>query len=145
MGTTRIVLEMGKGNASGLTDLWQPMPQFFKYWGASILYGIAVMFGIFLLVIPGIYLAIRLQFFGYFIVDKHQGPMEALKSSFTITHGIFWQLFTFGLVLAGINIIGFFCLLLGLFVSIPVTGLAVALVYLLLGRADTTTVNPSGQ
>jgi|GEM_PF-4642886 len=40
-----------------------------------------------------------------------------------------WQLLGFGLVMAGINILGFLCLFIGLFATIPTTLLAAALVY----------------
>ena len=49
--------------------------------------GIIVVFGICLFIIPGIYLALRLQFFTAFIVEEDTGIIESLKRSWEITRG----------------------------------------------------------
>ena len=48
---------------------------------ASIIMGIAVAIGIFLLIVPGIYLAIRLQFYSAYIVEEDCGIIESLQKS----------------------------------------------------------------
>ena len=55
--------------------------------------------------------------------------VSALKRSSAITRGVKWDLFIFGIMFFGLNILGVLCLLVGLFVSIPVSALAVAFVY----------------
>ena len=82
-----------------------------------------------MLIIPGIIWGIKFQFFSYFIVDKGLGPIEALKRSSTITKGAKWDLFLFGLLVWLINLLGALCLLVGLFATIPTTGVAMAFVY----------------
>jgi uncharacterized membrane protein len=73
--------------------------------------------GLFLLVVPGVYLALKYQFYGYLIVDKGLGAVEALRESGRITEGakkdilIFWL--TLGCSMAVIM------LLLGVFIAIP--------------------------
>ena len=88
-----------------------------------------IVLGIILLIILGIILAIKFQFFGYFIVDKGDGPIEALKKSSAITTGAKWNLFLLYLLLLLINLLGAIFLLIGLFVTIPTTMVAIAFVY----------------
>ncbi|MBE0521809.1 MAG: DUF975 family protein [Candidatus Methanoperedenaceae archaeon] len=110
-------------------DFFSSSPLFLKYLISSIFYILMVYVGLFLLIIPGIILAIRFQFYAYFIIDKEIGPIDALKKSFSLTKGALWELFVFDLLLIGINIIGLFALIVGLFVTIPLTYLANAFVY----------------
>jgi uncharacterized membrane protein len=96
---------------------------------ASILNGLIVVGGLILLVIPGIFFAIRLQYTSYLIVDKNLGPIEAIKASWNITRGNVWNLFFFGILICLINVLGVLCLLIGLFITVPLGMLATAFVY----------------
>ena len=117
---------VGKGNFQTFSPV---ILSFFDYLIGSILYGLIVVVGLILLIIPGIIWAIKFQFFDYLIVDKGLGPIDALEKSSDITRGVKWDLFAFGILLAIINILGFLCLVVGLFVTIPVTLVAMAFVY----------------
>ena len=110
-------------------DFFSCYPLFLKYLIGSILYILMVYVGLILLIVPGIILAIRFQFYAYFIIDKEIGPIDALKKSFSLTNGALWQLLIFDLLLVCINIIGLLALILGLFVTIPLTSIANAFVY----------------
>jgi uncharacterized membrane protein len=93
-----------------------------------------------LLIIPAIIWGIKFRFFSYFIIDKGAGPIEALKRSSSITMGAKWDLFLFGLLLIGINILGFLALVIGLFATIPTSMVAIAFVYRkLLTQAEVAT------
>ena len=59
---------------------------------ASILYGLMVLGGLVLLVIPGIYLALRYGFFYYAIVEKNAGIIESFSQSSKLTDGIKFDL-----------------------------------------------------
>lgn len=87
--------------------------------GASILYGIIVAIGTLCLIIPGIYLAIRLQFFAAFIVEENSGVIESLKRSWAITEGEVLHLLLVFLVMYGIMILGIIVLFVGVFVAFP--------------------------
>lgn len=129
MGLIRITLRLHDNEGCKFTDLFSCFPLFFKYLFGSILYGLIILGGTILLIIPGIIWAIRFQFFSYFIVDKGLGPIEALKRSSLITRGVKWDLFLFGLLLVLINLLGALCLLIGLFATVPTTMVAMAFVY----------------
>ena len=129
MGLIKICLRFCDGEKGEFSDLFSCYPLFFKYLIGSILYGLIVVVGLILLIIPGIIWAIKFQFFDYLIVDKGLGPVDALEKSSEITRGVKWDLFAFGILLVIINILGFLCLVVGLFVTIPVTLVAMAFVY----------------
>jgi uncharacterized membrane protein len=93
------------------------------------LQALIVIGGFILLIIPGIFFALRLQFTCYLIVDKNLGPVEAVKTSWKITKGNAWNLFFLGILLGLINILGLLCLIVGLFVTVPLTMLATTFVY----------------
>jgi len=129
MGLIRISLRFCDNEKGEFADLFSCFPLFFKYLFGSILYGLIVVGGMILLIIPGIIWGIKFQFFSCFIVDKGVGPIEALKRSSAITKGAKWDLFLFNLLLGLINLLGAICLLIGLFVTIPATMVAWAFVY----------------
>lgn len=58
---------------------------------AGIFYGIAVVIGTFLLVIPGLILAVSLPFFGFLILLEDQGIFESLMSSHRLVWGNWWR------------------------------------------------------
>lgn len=111
------------------SDLYAHWNLFWPFLGMTLLNALAVMGGFLLLIVPGIILAIRLQFGPYLVVDKGAGPLESLKQSFALTKGFTVKLLLFGLVGFLINLAGMLCLFVGLLVSIPVTWLAAVYVY----------------
>ena len=129
MGLIKICLRFCDGEKGEFSDLFSCYPLFFKYLIGSILYGLIVVVGLILLIIPGIIWAIKFQFFDYLIVDKGLGPIDALEKSSEITRGVKWDLFLFAILLGIINLMGLLCLLVGLFVTIPITMVAMAFVY----------------
>ncbi len=59
--------------------------------GASILFGLAVGAGFVLLIIPGIYVAVRLMLFLVPLVVESQGPATALGTSWRLIGGNWWR------------------------------------------------------
>ena len=108
---------------------------------AAIVVSIVVGIGFVLLLIPGIYLSVRLAFYLQAIIDQKVGPIESLSKSFEITKGYFWQIFGLGIVLVVVNIIGAIPLGLGLLVTVPMTALAGMFAYRRL--AGVTGASPS--
>jgi uncharacterized membrane protein len=125
VGLLKIALSFRDGKVPDVEDLFRGYPHFLNYLAASILYGLMVAIGLILLIIPGIYLALKYQFYGYLIVDKGMGPIKALKESGRITDGAKKDLLIFWLVLfCSIAVIA---LVLGIFIALPV-GLLMAFI-----------------
>ena len=128
IGLIKIVLEFIDEKKPKFSDLFYYKP-IVNYFIASIIQGILSLVGFILLIIPGIIISTRLQYVSYLIVDKKLKPVDAVKKSWSITHGNTWNLFFFGILLGLINLLGLIFLVVGLFVTVPLSMLAVAFVY----------------
>lgn len=129
----RIALKFVDKQTPEFNDLFTSFKGYFwRYIGASILFGLIVAGGMFLLIVPGIIWAIKFQYFGYLIVDQNLGVMDSLKKSSEITNGVKLPLLGFGILIALINYGGAVLLFIGLLVTIPITMIAYASVYRLL-------------
>lgn len=129
IGLIKISLKFCDNEKANISDLFSSSHLFFNFLIGNLLYALISIGGFILLIIPGIIWAIKYGFFGYLIVDKGLGPIEALKESARITKGNKWNLFLFGILLGLINILGALALLVGLFVTIPTAMIANAFVY----------------
>jgi hypothetical protein len=132
-GFTRIILRLAEGHTALYRDLIPPGRLVWRFFIVSVLTGMAVVGGLILLVIPGFLLLVRLSMVRFIVVEQPPQMrghfIEVLKRSWRMTHGHWWHLFGFFLVLAGLNIVGALLLLIGLLISVPVTTLAWAHVY----------------
>lgn len=129
IGLIKISLNFVEKKESRYTDLFTHYDRTVNYMATSILYGLIVVAGIILLVIPAIYWGIRFQFYSYLITEKNMGPIQALKGSWQMTADHTWHLFVYGLIAMGINLLGFLALFVGMFWAIPTTQIATAYLY----------------
>lgn len=134
MGETAFFLRSHEDvQGTSIRDLWHPKP-FWKFFGTSLLSAILIIVGFVLLIVPGVFLAILFMFVGYLVIERGLAPIAALKQSAALTKGNRWQLLGLGLAIVGINILGLLALLVGLFVTVPVSFLAVTHAYRILSR-----------
>jgi len=96
---------------------------------ASVISSVVSAIGFVLLIIPGIIVAVRLSFFGFAIIEENLHAIDALKRSWALTKGHFWEVFLLGLVLCVMNALGVIAFGVGILVTIPVTLVATAYVY----------------
>jgi uncharacterized membrane protein len=129
MGVIRITLKFCDQEQATYRDLFSAYRLLLNYLVGSIVYGIMVAIGFVFLIVPGIYLAVKYQFYDYLIIDKGMGPIEAIKRSGVLTEGVKQNLVLFWLALVGINILGMIALGVGLIATVPVSWLANAYVY----------------
>lgn len=129
MGFIVICLKIIDSAKPEFGDLIARLDVLWSYIGASLMLGVAVTAGLVLLIVPGIYVAVRLQFYGFFIVDQRVGPIESLQKSWEVTDGRVWSLLWLDLILVGINLLGMLLFVVGLFVTVPISTLALAYVY----------------
>lgn len=122
----------------GLSDFWRPHP-FWSYTGATLIYLLVFFVGLVLIIVPGIIWGIMFGFASYFVIDKNMGPIEALKASKRIVYGHTWELFLLGVLSCLIMLLGLVCLLVGIFVAIPVTAIALAHAYRTLEQKKVST------
>jgi hypothetical protein len=94
----------------------------------SVFLGTLYVFGAIFLVMM-IYLSVRMQFWTYVLVDKGLWGREALAKSLEMTKGLILKLILFSVALLVLNLVGAILLVVGLFVTVPVSMLAMAVVY----------------
>jgi hypothetical protein len=82
----------------------------FRMWWTRFLFGLVVVIGLLLLVVPGIYLLVRLFLIEPIVVQERVSGLTAFRRSFTLTEGRFWVLFRTGLTLLFI-VIAIACLI----------------------------------
>jgi uncharacterized membrane protein len=131
-----------------LSALWHPHP-FWKYLGLTILFAVIIVavfllgfslvtalgrdaglvVGVPLLVVLAVILSLMLLFSGFLVIDRGLGPIQALKESHRITQGYKWTLFVLCLLLVLVNLAGLLALIVGIFVSAPVSLLALTHAY----------------
>ena len=129
IGYTKINLMLSRDENPSVEELFLNWDLFIPYILSSICYGLVVIGGMILLIVPGIIFAVMLQMYFYLIVDKGLGPIQSLKRSRVITKGSRGQLCVFGLLLFLLNLAGLLCLVVGLFFTISISSIAMAYVY----------------
>lgn len=138
MGMIAISLKFADGGKAVLSDLYSNIKPFWRFLGASVVFGLGTTIGLILFIVPGIIFALACQYFGYLIVDRGLGIIESLKRSAEITKGVRWQLLGFAIILWLLNLAGMMLLFVGLFVTVPITMVTAAYVFRKLEAATPT-------
>ena len=96
----------------------------------SAIYIVAVGIGTILLIIPGVYVAVRFKFFPYVVIENENATIkELIAGAYKLTNGYFWNVFFFLVIAVILNVLGALFFLVGLIVTVPVTVLASAHFY----------------
>ena len=82
-----------------------------------------------LIIVPAVYVSVRLQFYDYFLIDNECSILESITNSAKITKGFVGELFILGATLSIIVLISIIPLGAGLFISIPLGIMANTHVY----------------
>lgn len=119
LGTTRIGLNIVNGRAAGPAMIFGESSRLPRAIGASILYALMVGLGLVLLVVPGIYLALRYGQYLNAIVDRDMSVMEAFNYSSSITQNNKLPLLVLWLASVLILLAGALALCVGLIFAYP--------------------------
>ena len=96
---------------------------------AFIVMSLFTALGSLLCIIPGLVVAAMYKFTYLFIVDKRMEFWPAMQASHAIVKQDYFGFTMFLLALAGVNLLGALCCIVGVFVSIPVTIAAITVAY----------------
>jgi hypothetical protein len=105
---------------------------FKNYWNAvlaNILVGLIVIIGLIFFIVPGIFLACKLAFVPYIVVDRKLDVIEAIKESWNLTDGYAIDVFVIALLAIPITIGGLLLFFVGIIISIIWIRLAFASLY----------------
>lgn len=125
VGLHGIALEALDGRAPHLKRLTASLERGPSYLLAFGLYVASVAIGLALLVVPGVYVAVRYAPFGQVLAMKHASALEALRDSASLTQGRWWATCRVLLIALVLNLAGAALLGVGLLVSWPVSLLMV--------------------
>ena len=90
------------------------------------LVGIALV----IFIIPGIYVATRLVFASYLVMDEGLDPVQAVEASWRMTRGHAFEIFFLGLIAVLLGIVGFILLFVGIIPAIMWAKASFAAMYL---------------
>lgn len=119
LGYLKNIFQALDGEEPQFSAYGQQARKIITYLITSLLVSIAVIIGTAFLVIPGIYLALRLQYSLTFIVEENTGIMDSIKRSWEITQGHVIKLLLLALTMIGIAIVGIILFGIGILVAVP--------------------------
>lgn len=128
-GFTLITLKLARGTHATYRDLIPEASVVWPFLLASALAGLIILGGLILLIIPGLYFLARFAMVRFAVLDG-ASVRESLKRSSALTEGVRGRILLFVLAAIGLNIVGAIFFLVGLLVTVPVTAIAHAHVYL---------------
>ncbi|MGM0482758.1 MAG: hypothetical protein ACQEP6_02755 [Patescibacteria group bacterium] len=130
LGIHRVFLELSSGTPTSVKRVFSQGVMAVLYLVvAGIFYGIIATLGFILLIIPGLFIAIKFYFYDILIADKQLGPIEALKRSWAMTAGHWFQLFGLLILVILLNFAGMLALGIGLLITVPVSAMVMICAY----------------
>ncbi len=129
VGIVGIYLDSIDGKNPKVADILSRKHLFIKYAIGNMIYGLIIGVGMLLLIVPGVYFAMRFFFWSTAFVDSGGGIVAAFRKSSELSRGIKIKLFLFTLVSAGLGILGTLALFVGVLVVTPVVTLAATQIY----------------
>lgn len=113
-GMIRMLINIHDKNTGNVSDLFSRFYLAPRLWITSILYGLIILGGFILLIVPGIFFAIRFSLYDFFTVDADAGILNSLRYSYRATAhhafrllGVIFLLFLFNFIpLVGVILSG---------------------------------------
>jgi hypothetical protein len=126
VGAHGMALRSVDGEIPRVGDLFASFERGPAYLLALAIYCLVASVGLLLLVLPGIYLAVRYCLFAQIITDTSASALRALRKAAALAHGNWAPLGALFLIAFLLNIAGMALLGIGLIISFPVSLLAIA-------------------
>jgi hypothetical protein len=103
-GYIRMIIKFHDSGTANLTEMFMGWHRGLRLFFATMVYLLAVIGGLCLFIVPGIYILVHGILYPFFIVDKNVGAIEALKRSFAVVKGYAWQVGSIMLVIFLLNL-----------------------------------------
>jgi len=139
MNRIKIFLRIYDGETADYADLFRDFNQFLNFLGGYMLYGLIVAAGFMLLIVPGVYWALKYSMTTYLMVDQGLSPMEAIRKSGQLTDGHKGELFVIVLAMFGIILVGMLACCVGVLAASPIVEMMWTDCYRRLMPAETAT------
>jgi uncharacterized membrane protein len=112
-GWLSILLKISGGQPAPFSEFFSNANYFMNVLLTTVLMGIVCGVGTIFLIIPGIFLGIKLCWAPFIVVDQNMGPIDAMKASWDMTEGYSVKVLMAGAAYFVINMISSFIPLLG--------------------------------
>ena len=140
VGFYQTVLNCARGNGQFTLNAWkQPAALYVKILIAYIIVEFLYSVGFIFCILPRIYLAARLQFTIYYMLDhKDCDVLDGIKASWRMTENNAFTLFGLGCVYIGLAFLGLLCCCVGVYVSLIVVYFGSVVCYFTLAEGAKT-------
>ncbi|MFA0809767.1 hypothetical protein [Microbulbifer epialgicus] len=128
-GLMMIGIKIARGSETSGTEVFAHFDKIIPLIITNIIMGILILIGLFLLVIPGIYLMVAYMFAIPLIVDQNLGPWQALETSRKAITKNWFSFFGFTIATILILLAGFLALLIGAIWTLPLFFIAIGVAY----------------
>lgn len=115
-------------------NIFEGFSNFKNYFITNLIYGLIVLGGFILLIVPGIIFSLKYFMAPYYAIDKGMNYKDALKASANTTNGYKKNILVLGFILVLIILVSVLPLLLGLFASVPLAFVISGLLYVKLSN-----------
>ncbi|MCA9082046.1 MAG: hypothetical protein KDA58_15900 [Planctomycetaceae bacterium] len=129
VGTAIAMLKISRGQAARIEDLFTGGPYLLRMMGNSIVFGLGMVIGLLLLVVPGILFVLTFWPFLYVLVDRDERGLDPLFLSREITSGNWGSIFLLCVISVVVNFLGLMCLCVGMLFTVPLTYLYFGVAY----------------
>ncbi|GAB4229366.1 MAG: hypothetical protein Kow0049_10790 [Stanieria sp.] len=140
-----VAFKIAKNRTKAFSDFFLGFNNFLSIFLVNLVGSILTVLGCFLLIIPGLYLAIAYVFGLCFVIEKNFGFWSALETSRKIITKKWFAFFGFVLLLGLLNLGGLLVLGVGLLFTIPLTVCTIVAAFediVGLNLADTSNLEP---
>lgn len=134
VGFYQTLLNCARGDGQFTFKIWkQPVNTYIKIVVAQLITMILVFIGFILLILPGFYIAARLQFAVFYLLDhKEAGIKEAIKASWDMAEHDAFSIVGVMFACFGLTIVGLLCCFVGAYVAAIVNYFTMPVCYLTL-------------
>jgi len=129
VGINRAVLGMLAGRPPTIEMLFSGFDRFAQALAASLVASILIGFGILLLIVPGVILALMWMFTNLVIAETNQDFWTAMQTSADLTKGYRWHLLGLALAMIPVALLGLLVCCIGIVIAEAVCFTALALAY----------------
>ena len=136
IGVAFAYLKAARNDPPAIKDMFEAFQNYWNAVLAGFLVAVIVLFGLLLLIVPGIIFGCKLWFTPYLVVDRKMSAIEAMKESWRMTTGHAWKVFFVGVLGIPITFAGILCLIVGVIISVMWITLAFASLYHAVSSSD---------
>jgi phage FluMu protein Com len=129
IGQTIVFLKVARGQPTEFGDLFRGGHYFLRAMGSGILFGLMVLFGLLLLIVPSILAGLTFWPYLYVLVDTDAPGLDCLSRAREITRNTWGTIFVLWLTSMGLGMLGELACFVGLIFTTPLVMMLFAVAY----------------